>query len=75
MQVVIWVAMMVATLLGTNFAQEWACWWDVWREGPVYVCEYVDEKPGGIYANVYSEDGVHVQIEINADPWMEFVND
>ena len=70
MQIVIWLAMLVSQFLGTNFAQEWACWEDLWRSGPRYVCEYRQETPG-LYASVTSEDGVHIAIFVDADIWAE----
>ena len=69
MQIIIGIAILVAQFLGTNFAQEWACWEDL--TVPVtaeyrYMCEYSGIENGGTYAAVWSSpDGVQVYVEFN----------
>lgn len=69
MQVIIDIAMLVASFLHTNFAWEWACWEDA--TVPVaaeyrYYCEYSGEENGGTFAAVWSDgNAVRTYIEFN----------
>lgn len=69
MQIIIAIAMLIASFLHTDFTNEWACWENL--TVPVhaeyrYMCEYSGIERGGTYAAVWSSpDGVQVYVEFN----------
>jgi hypothetical protein len=61
------VARLLASALGLDFDNEFACWQEYVNK-PAYVCEYRQDKPG-LYAGVFSEDGKHITVFVDADMW------
>lgn len=60
---VILVARLLASALGLDFNNEWACWTD-YVNRPAYICEYVQE---GWFAEVWSNDGSHIYVNIDVE--------
>lgn len=57
---VMWMARLLAALVGSSFETEWACWENfVPEDGPAYVCEWfqTDDDAAGLYAGVWSDGG------------------
>ena len=69
MQIVIEIAILVASFLHTNFAWEWACWENLTVQPQAeyrYFCEYSGEENGGTYAAVWSDgNAVRTYVEFN----------
>ena len=60
---VILVARLLASALGLDFDNEFACWTDYVNK-PAYVCEYVQT---GWFAEVWSFDGNNIYVNIDVE--------